>query len=294
MQTGPRLPLAQNRSLLLELQVDEDVPACLCDPLRTRQIRQLPQQRAQVHPEWQHPRARAAPAPARRDRAPASASKTPPPGASRPISRPGSSSPSPSSTSPSRAATVAPGWAFVHLPRAGPVERRRRLSSSAGEGATFWPTPSPPRPASPPRERADDDIQRRRVLMVEGPRRQHADRRRTVGAMGLLKWFQASDGAQAAEAAARCRQHWPPFDIILMDVHMPVMGGHEAIASELRRDFGRSVAAYHRSHRRRPPSPSATTPWPPGSTNDFLTKPLDPPSCATRCAFSPLRMDPSS
>ena len=77
------------------------------------------------------------------------------------------------------------------------------LSSSAGEGATFWadlPFPTAPSPSSPPRERADDDILKASPRADgRGPRRQHADRRRTAEQWGL-EVAQASDGAQAIEA----------------------------------------------------------------------------------------------
>ena len=40
---------------------------------------------------------------------------------------------------------------------------------------------------------------------------------------------QASDGASAVEAVERRGRRRPAFDLVLMDVHMPVMSGHAAV-----------------------------------------------------------------
>jgi CheY-like chemotaxis protein len=99
-----------------------------------------------------------------------------------------------------------------------------------------------------------------------------------IAAAQLEQWglevAQASDGAQAIEAVRAAASTGRPFDIILMDVHMPVMGGHEA-TRELRRDFPAAqlpiialTAAALVSER-----DDALA----AGMNDFLTKPLDPP-----------------
>ncbi len=99
-----------------------------------------------------------------------------------------------------------------------------------------------------------------------------------IAAAQLEQWglevAQASDGAQAVEAVRAAASTGRPFDIILMDVHMPVMGGHEA-TRELRRDFSAAqlpiialTAAALVSER-----DDALA----AGMNDFLTKPLDPP-----------------
>jgi CheY-like chemotaxis protein len=47
---------------------------------------------------------------------------------------------------------------------------------------------------------------------------------------------QARDGATAVQRVIQAHRDGRPFDIVLMDVHMPVMDGHQA-AHRLRRDF---------------------------------------------------------
>ena len=47
---------------------------------------------------------------------------------------------------------------------------------------------------------------------------------------------QARDGATAVERVLQAHRAGQPFDVVLMDVHMPVMDGHQA-AHRLRRDF---------------------------------------------------------
>ena len=85
---------------------------------------------------------------------------------------------------------------------------------------------------------------------------------------------QASDGRQAIEAVHAAASVGKPFDIVLMDVQMPVMGGHDA-TRELRKHFQADelpivalTAAALVSER-----DDAFA----AGMNDFLTKPIDPP-----------------
>jgi CheY-like chemotaxis protein len=97
-----------------------------------------------------------------------------------------------------------------------------------------------------------------------------------VAAATLAQWGveveEARDGRsaiQAVEAAARIGR---PFDLVLMDVQMPVMSGHEA-ALELRKAWSASAlpiialtAAALVSEREQALA---------AGMNDFLTKPID-------------------
>ncbi|MFN3303431.1 MAG: response regulator, partial [Roseateles sp.] len=85
---------------------------------------------------------------------------------------------------------------------------------------------------------------------------------------------QASDGRQAIEAVLAAASVGKPFDVVLMDVQMPVMGGHDA-TRELRKHFSADelpivalTAAALVSER-----DDALA----AGMNDFLTKPIDPP-----------------
>jgi CheY-like chemotaxis protein len=77
-------------------------------------------------------------------------------------------------------------------------------------------------------------LARRRMLLVED----NAVNRLSAATL-LAKWgldiVQADDGRQAVEAVARDDGR---FDAVLMDVHMPVMSGHEATV-ELRKRYGK-------------------------------------------------------
>jgi len=102
------------------------------------------------------------------------------------------------------------------------------MESQPGAGSTFWadlPLPTAAAPAARNRASAaaQDDLNGMRVLLVED------NPVNLLIADTLLKnWGvtveQAHDGRQAIAAVERCEQ----FDAILMDVHMPVMSGHEA------------------------------------------------------------------
>jgi PAS domain S-box-containing protein len=153
--------------------------------------------------------------------------------------------------------------------------------SASGEGSVFWaelPLPAAPAPAShQPRDTRHTDAQGGlkglRVLIAED----HPVNM-LIAVAQLEQWgmevAQASDGRQAVEAVRAAASVGKPFDIVLMDVQMPVMGGHEA-TRELRRQFTAAelpivalTAAALVSER-----DDAMA----AGMNDFLTKPIDTP-----------------
>jgi len=83
---------------------------------------------------------------------------------------------------------------------------------------------------------------------------------------------QASDGRATVDAVHAAARDGDPFDVVVMDVQMPIMGGHEA-ARELRRHYDRDAlpilaltAAALVSEREEALA---------AGMNDFLTKPID-------------------
>jgi PAS domain S-box-containing protein len=156
------------------------------------------------------------------------------------------------------------------------------VDSTPGEGSAFWaelPLPGAPAPmAHQPRETrvhsaAHEALHGRRVLIAED----HPVNM-LIAVAQLEQWgmevAQASDGRQAIEAVLAAASVGKPFDIVLMDVQMPVMGGHDA-TRELRRHFTAAelpivalTAAALISER-----DDAFA----AGMNDFLTKPIDTP-----------------
>ena len=156
------------------------------------------------------------------------------------------------------------------------------VHSVPSEGASFWaelPLPAAPAPlVHQPRDTrsagpAQAALQGRRVLVAED----HPVNM-LIAVAQLEQWgmevAQASDGRQAIEAVRAAASVGKPFDIVLMDVQMPVMGGHDA-TRELRRHFTAEqlpivalTAAALVSER-----DDALA----AGMNDFLTKPIDTP-----------------
>lgn len=156
------------------------------------------------------------------------------------------------------------------------------VHSALGKGSTFWaelPLPAAPAPAAhQPREpraqgASGDALQGLRVLIAED----HPVNM-LIAVAQLEQWgmevSQASDGRQAIEAVLAAASVGKPFDIVLMDVQMPVMGGHDA-TRELRKHFSADAlpiialtAAALVSER-----DDAFA----AGMNDFLTKPIDTP-----------------
>ncbi|HEY4080688.1 MAG TPA: PAS domain S-box protein [Burkholderiaceae bacterium] len=155
------------------------------------------------------------------------------------------------------------------------------MESTSGQGATFWaelPLPATqavmgPPPRSLPGPRPVQELEGQRVLMVED----HPVNM-MIAVAQLEQWglkvSQALDGRQAVAAIHAAADEGQPFDVVLMDVQMPVMGGHEA-TREVRKRFSASelpiialTAAALVSERE-----EATA----AGMNDFLTKPVDAP-----------------
>ena len=150
------------------------------------------------------------------------------------------------------------------------------VASRLGAGSCFWvelplapAAPPPPLPvAAPP---APDALFGASLLVVED----NAVNMLITTTL-LRQWGarvdEAGDGAQAVQAV-RARAHGgEPFDAVVMDVQMPVMGGHEA-ARLLRAEFGAEqlpiialTAAALVSERDEALG---------AGMNDFLTKPIE-------------------
>lgn len=119
------------------------------------------------------------------------------------------------------------------------------MDSAMGRGSTFWaelPLPSAAVPGAAPepaQQTEASDLARlegARVLMAED------NPVNMMIAVAMLEHWgvaveQAVDGREAVDAVHAAARDGRPFDIVVMDVQMPVMGGHEA-ARELRRHYG--------------------------------------------------------
>ncbi len=149
--------------------------------------------------------------------------------------------------------------------------------SEPGHGSCFWA--ELPLPAATDIELDSttgsdglDPIQGARVLMVEDN-----PVNMMISVALLEQWGavveQAQDGLAAIEAVTRAHEGGHPFDLVLMDVQMPGMSGHEA-TRELRKRFPPTelpivalTAAALVSERDEALAEGM---------NDFLTKPIDP------------------
>ena len=150
------------------------------------------------------------------------------------------------------------------------------VHSEPGKGSMFWvDLPLPPVTGQQLEQHetttSQDTLQGTRVLMVED------NPVNMMIAVALLeRWGavveQASDGATALGAIDHAHQCGNPFDVVLMDVQMPGMSGHE-VTRRLRQHYDRKTlpivaltAAALVSERE-----DAIT----AGMNDFLTKPID-------------------
>jgi PAS domain S-box-containing protein len=150
------------------------------------------------------------------------------------------------------------------------------VDSEPGRGSVFWA--ELPLRASAPADAIDDPapdedelLSGARVLMVEDN-----PVNMLIAVAMLEQWgvlvAQAADGAMAVEAVGRAADAGEPFDLVLMDVHMPVMSGHAAVR-QLRERFDAQAlpvialtAAALVSERDEALG---------AGMNDFLTKPID-------------------
>ncbi len=151
------------------------------------------------------------------------------------------------------------------------------VQSQPGSGSLFWarlPLPAAaPAPPSPAQEEQVSTVRLRgaRVLMVED----NAVNMLIAVAM-LERWGvevgQASDGREAIDEVELAAAAGRPYEVILMDLQMPVMSGYEATRALRTRAAGRSVpiialtAAALVSEREQALA---------DGMDDFLTKPID-------------------
>ncbi|MGZ5274699.1 MAG: PAS domain S-box protein [Caldimonas sp.] len=152
------------------------------------------------------------------------------------------------------------------------------VESQPGEGSTFW-AELPLAPTVLPGEALGSEasenerLRHARILLVED----NPVNMMIAGAT-LAQWgvdvTEARDGRMAIEAVHEAARRGRPFDLVLMDVQMPVMSGHEA-AIELRKQWDPRAlpivaltAAALVSERELALS---------AGMNDFLTKPIDAP-----------------
>ncbi len=151
------------------------------------------------------------------------------------------------------------------------------VHSEPGRGSLFWAElPLPPAALPPPEPRRSElDATRVRgasVLMVED---NPVNMMIAVAQLELwgAKVDQALDGQLAIEAVDRAALAGHPYDVVLMDLQMPRMGGHEATC-RLRQRYPASelpiialTAAALVSERQQALQ---------AGMNDFVTKPIDP------------------
>ena len=153
------------------------------------------------------------------------------------------------------------------------------VSSRPGEGSTFWAELPLPSAFAAGETLGNEAVERARlrsarVLLVEDN-----PVNMMVAAATLAQWgvdvHEARDGHMAIQAVEAAANSGRPFDLVLMDVQMPVMSGHEA-AAELRKSWSASAlpiialtAAALVSEREQALA---------AGMNDFLTKPIDAPS----------------
>ena len=146
--------------------------------------------------------------------------------------------------------------------------------SEPGAGCAFWAAlPLPVADDEAPAEAAADDepLRAARVLLVEDNAVNMM-----IAATTLKQWGvdveEAEDGRMAIAAVEAAARDGRPFDLVLMDVQMPVMGGHEATL-ELRKAWSARdlpiialTAAALVGEREQALA---------AGMNDFLTKPID-------------------
>jgi PAS domain S-box-containing protein len=159
---------------------------------------------------------------------------------------------------------------------AGLMDGEVGMQSLPGVGSRFWvelPLPPTEAPVADPRLEAEDlqRLEGLRVLLVEDNAVNMM-----IGVAMLEQWgvevTQAVDGAEGVAAVEQARAAGRPFNVVLMDVQMPRLSGHEA-ARQLRRLHPADklpiialTAAALTSEREEALA---------AGMNDFLTKPID-------------------
>ena len=152
------------------------------------------------------------------------------------------------------------------------------VETRAGAGSTFWaelPLPPAVLPGDSLTSEASEHerLREARILLVEDN-----PVNMMIAVATLAQWgvevAEARDGRAAIEAVHEAARRGRPFDLVLMDVQMPLMSGHEA-AAELRKTWGPEAlpivaltAAALVSERDLALA---------AGMNDFLTKPIDAP-----------------
>jgi two-component system, chemotaxis family, CheB/CheR fusion protein len=89
----------------------------------------------------------------------------------------------------------------------------------------------------------------------------------------------AEDGRQAVDAAEYARDKGEPFDLILMDMQMPVMTGREAVKELRRREFSTPIVAITADAMDGERENCLKI-----GCNDYFPKPIDGPELTRRCA----------
>ncbi len=156
------------------------------------------------------------------------------------------------------------------------MEGRVGMHSTPGRGSHFWaevPLPVTDAPVIDPRMEAQDieRLEGMRVLLVEDNAVNMM-----IGVAMLEQWgvevTQACDGVEGVAAVERAHAAQRPFHVVLMDVQMPRLSGHEA-ARQLRQTHSAQdlpiialTAAALVSEREEALA---------AGMNDFLTKPID-------------------
>jgi CheY-like chemotaxis protein len=152
------------------------------------------------------------------------------------------------------------------------------VETRVGAGSTFW-AELPLPPSVLPGDRLESEaseherLRDARILLVEDN-----PVNMMIAVATLAQWgvdvAEARDGRAAIDAVHDAARRGQPFDLVLMDVQMPVMSGHEA-AAELRRHWDANdlpivalTAAALVSERDLALA---------AGMNDFLTKPIDAP-----------------
>jgi len=150
------------------------------------------------------------------------------------------------------------------------------VDSQPGRGSCFWATLQLPATQAPAHDSGFGELEPSplagaHVLMVEDNAVNM-----TIAVAMLELWGvsveQAGDGAQALAAVELAARQGRPFDLVLMDVQMPVMSGYEATRALRTMPSGRTVpvialtAAALTSEREQALA---------SGMNGFLTKPID-------------------